>query len=167
MPNVLSCSPKFLKDENVKKRLEIFLKQQGFDVVSKPKGLSNGKLAEFSKLEKRVLVTNDTDFSNLEQLSSDKIFSVVWLRIPQDKPESLIPAFSKLLKETTSSEFEGRLFILKRDNSIFNCTLSLAFTCVSYSVVAITFPFSSPFSALPPTLPDSPLEIISSKLTSG
>lgn len=115
MSNLPSPSPKFLRDENVKKRLEVFLKTQGFDVLSKPKGLSNGKLAEFSKLEKRVFVTNDTDFSNLEQLSSEKIFSVVWLRIPQDKPESLIPAFSRLLKETKPADFEGKLFILYED----------------------------------------------------
>ena len=48
---------RFLFDENVDKRLERFLKKQGIDVVSKPKGLSNGRLAEFSKSGKHILLT--------------------------------------------------------------------------------------------------------------
>jgi len=66
--------PKLLFDENVDTRLERFLKQQGVDVISKPKRLSNGKLAEFSKSEKRVLVTNDEDFL---KFSKGEISSVV------------------------------------------------------------------------------------------
>ncbi|MEK6826734.1 MAG: DUF5615 family PIN-like protein [Nanoarchaeota archaeon] len=108
-----STSPskiKFLRDENVKLGLEIFLKQQGVNIISKPKGISNGKLAEFSKSEKRVLVTNDEDFL---EFGEEKIFSVVWLRIPQEKSESLLRAFSKLLKEKSSPEgFEGSLITL-------------------------------------------------------
>jgi len=106
---------KFLLDENVKKELLQFLKQQGFDIIFKPKGLSNGELAEFSKLEQRVLVTNDKHFADSSRFPKDKIFSVVWLRIPQDKPESLLKEFSKLLKENSPENFEGNLIILKED----------------------------------------------------
>lgn len=107
---------KFLFDENVDKRLERFLKKQGVDIISKPKGLSNGKLAEFSRLEKRILVTNDDDFTNPEHFPKEKSFSVVRLRIPQDKLQSLLEAFSKLLKEKTKPEdFEGKLITLKEE----------------------------------------------------
>ncbi len=108
--------PKFLFDENVDKRLERFLKKQGVDVILKPKGLSNGKLAEFSRLEKRILVTNDDDFTNIEHFPKEKSFSVVWLRISQDKLQSLLEAFSKLLKKKTKPEaFEGKLITLKEE----------------------------------------------------
>ena len=110
--------PKFLFDENVDKRLERFLKKQGVDVISKPKGLSNGKLAEFSRLEKRILVTNDDDFTNIEHFPKEKSFSVVWLRIPQDKLQSLLESFSKLLKETKPEDFEGKLITLKEKEFI-------------------------------------------------
>ena len=40
---------RFLLDENVKKELLKFLKSEGYDVTFKPKGLSNGELAAFSK----------------------------------------------------------------------------------------------------------------------
>ncbi|MBU1103071.1 MAG: DUF5615 family PIN-like protein [Nanoarchaeota archaeon] len=96
--------------------METFLKQQGVDIISKPKGLVNGKLAEFSKSEERVLVTNDDDFTDSEQFPKEKIFSVVWLRIPQDNPEALLKSFSKLLKDKTKSEdFEGNLVTLYED----------------------------------------------------
>ena len=105
---------KFLFDENVDKRLERFLVQQGVDVISKPKKLSDDKLAEFSKSEQRVLVTNDEDFS---EFTKEEIFSVVWLRIPQRKISSSIGEFSKLIKETGLQEFKGNLIILYEDIS--------------------------------------------------
>jgi predicted nuclease of predicted toxin-antitoxin system len=108
---------KFLRDENVTKRLEIHLIQKGFDIISKPKGLSNGKLASFSKLEKRILVTNDWDFA---ESSKEQVFSVVWLRIPQDKPQALLDSFSKLLKQKPNPEdFEGLSVILKEERFEF------------------------------------------------
>src|SRR3990167_4491167 len=78
---------KFLLDENVKKELLQFLKKD-FDVIFKPKGLSNGRLAELSKSEQRVFVTNDWDFTDKFSYNKETIFSIVWLRIPQNKPES-------------------------------------------------------------------------------
>ena len=102
MKNTGSLSEiKFLIDENVKRRLAIFLEQNNFDVVLKPKGLLNGKLAEYSKNEKRILITNDNDFS---KISKDKLFGVILLKIPQDKPNELIIEFSKLLKNKNRVE---------------------------------------------------------------
>ena len=42
---------KFLLDENVKKELLTFLKEEGYNATFKSKGLSNGRLAELSKTE--------------------------------------------------------------------------------------------------------------------
>ena len=100
---------KFLLDENVKKELLQFLKEQGLDVIFKPKGVSNGKLAEYSKSEQRVLITNDGDFVGFNK---EEIFAVVWLRIPQDKPKTLLDLFSRLLKKNKTEEFKGKLIIL-------------------------------------------------------
>lgn len=109
--SISRSKPRFLFDENVDKRLEQALKKQGIDVMSKPKSLSNGMLAEFSKSEKRILVTNDEDFT---ELTKDKIFSVVWLRISQRDIELSIKSFSMLLeKKTKPKDFEGFLIVLK------------------------------------------------------
>ena len=114
MKNTGSLSEiKFLIDENVKRRLAIFLEQNNFDVVLKPKGLLNGKLAEYSKNEKRILITNDNDFS---KISKDKLFGVILLKIPQDKPNELIIEFSKLLKNKNRVEdYQSKLITLYED----------------------------------------------------
>ena len=103
---------KFLLDENVNKALLKFLESEGYDATFKPKGLSNGKLALLSKSDSRVFVTNDEDFTDPFLYPKDKIFSVVWLRIPQDKPKALLESFSILLKDKSKPEdFEG--FLIK------------------------------------------------------
>ena len=106
---------KFLFDENVDRRLETFLKQQGVDIIRKSKQLSNGKLSEFSKSEERVFVTNDWDFNDKFVYNKETIFSVVWLRIPQRKIESSKQSFSKLLKEVKPEEFKGKFIALYED----------------------------------------------------
>lgn len=107
---------KFLLDENVRKELLGFLKQQEFDAVFKPKRLSNGILAGFSKSEQRVIVTNDKHFADSSKFPKEKMFSVIWLRIPQDKPKALLESFAVLLKDKSKPEdFEGFLIELKED----------------------------------------------------
>ena len=113
---VLKKKLKFLLDENVKRELLGFLKQQGLDAVFKPKKLSNGILAGFSKSEQRVLITNDKHFADSSKFPKEKIFAVVWLRIPQDKPEVLFNTFSKLLEDKSKpDDFEGLLIELKEN----------------------------------------------------
>ncbi len=116
-PSASRSKPKFLLDENVKKELLQFLKSQGYDVISKPKGLTNGRLAAYSKSESRVLVTNDADFTDPLLFSREKIFSVVWLQVPQDNPKSLISSFSALLAGFSKlSGLEGQLIVLKENS---------------------------------------------------
>ncbi len=115
-----SSSPKkrlrFLVDENIKKELLKFLISKGFDTVPAPKGYTNGQLAKISIVESRILVTNDIHFINSEKFPKEKIFSVVWLRVPQNKPEALLRSFSDLLrKKPKSGDFEGYLIELKED----------------------------------------------------
>ena len=106
--------PRFLLDENVKRRLESFLTSKGYDILA-PKGLSNGRLAALSKSERRILVTNDEGFADSEVYDRNKIFSIVLLKIPQDESEELINAFSRLLEER--EEFEGCLIILEKEKT--------------------------------------------------
>lgn len=104
---------RFLLDENVPKRLAGFLKRKGFDAVLAPKGVVNGKLAELSKSERRVLITNDSDFTDPVPFPKEKVFCVVWIRVAQSRPRALIAAFSLLLKNRNKEEgFEGKLITL-------------------------------------------------------
>ena len=101
-------TPKFLLDENVKKRLLVFLKDEGYDAKYSEKGLRNGKLAAFSKSEQRVLITNDSDFISF---TKKEIYGVIHLKIPQDKSKELISAFSLLLEEMQN--FQGKIISLR------------------------------------------------------
>jgi len=102
---------RFLLDENVRFELAEFLNTGVFGVKCLPKGTPDAFLAASSKKEKRILVTNDKDFS---QYHSKKIFAVIWLKIPQKDGEALIISFQKLLREC--SRFSGQLIVLSRDS---------------------------------------------------
>lgn len=78
------------------------------DVILAPKGVADNQLASLSKKEQRILVTNDEDFT---EYTKDQLFSVIWLRVPQNESQSLLISFEKLTKEV--HDFSGKLFILK------------------------------------------------------
>lgn len=99
---------KFLLDENVRIELFRFLKQRNFNVKKAPKSAPDNCLLVISKREKRILVTNDEDFI---ELTSNEVFSVVWLRIPQNDPKRLVETFEKLTNDVI--DFSGKLFILR------------------------------------------------------
>ncbi len=113
---------RFLLDENVKKELLQFLDSKNYDTKIAPKGLKNGKLSDISKIENRILITNDRHFANPNIFPKEKIFSVILLQIKQNESDILLDMFSKLLKEKNSPEdFEGSLIILNEEN--FEITL--------------------------------------------
>ena len=112
---------RFLLDENVKRELYISLKSKGFDVMLAPKGVSNGNLAEISKSGGRVLISNDSHFSDPEMFPKEKIFGVIWLIISQDKPKFLLESFSKLIEDRFSEDdFKGKLCILSESGCEIN-----------------------------------------------
>ncbi len=110
-----SSAPKsvfFLIDENVKADLHDFLAENFLNARLVPKGISDVKIAEISKLEKRVLVTNDTDFLDPTLHPKDTLFAVIVLRIPQSDTKTLLEAFSSYVLGKTSDELQGRAFEL-------------------------------------------------------
>lgn len=102
-------TPRFLLDENVRSELARFLRSRGFDIKIVPRSSPDSHIASESKKEKRTLVTNDVDFC---RYSSEDIFSVIWLKIPQNDPHSLLSSFTDLISK--ESDFAGRLIILRK-----------------------------------------------------
>ena|ERR1035437_8015147 len=99
---------RFLLDENVRIELGKDLRSQGFNCKFAAKGSSDRVLAELSKKEQRILVTNDADFSIV---AAGNIFSVIWLRLPQNNPALLITSFERVLAECKN--FQSRIVILE------------------------------------------------------
>ncbi|MBI2591027.1 MAG: DUF5615 family PIN-like protein [Candidatus Blackburnbacteria bacterium] len=99
---------RFLLDENVRIDLARFLKAGGFDVLLAPKSAPDSKLAAISKKEKRVLVTNDSDF---EDYAKNTIYAVVLLKVPQSKASTLTLAFDRLLRK--DEDMAGKIVVLR------------------------------------------------------
>lgn len=107
MLSLIPNAPRFLLDENVRVELDEFLESHGVNIKRLPKGTADTALAATSKREKRVLVTNDEDFSILAKA---KVFGVVWLKIPQKELETLIASFQKLTSECRT--YRGKLIVV-------------------------------------------------------
>lgn len=101
-------SHKFLIDENVRSELFRHLSKQDIDIKLVPKGATDSEVASISKSQDRILVTNDEDFI---EYPTNKILGVIWLRIPQNEPRSLLSSFEKLLKE--AKNFKGKVTVLE------------------------------------------------------
>ncbi len=107
---------KFLLDENVKLKLQLFLETKGFDVLRAPKKSSDRNISLISKSEERILITNDSDFANPKNYPKEKIFSVILLKIPQDQPHFLLNSFLELFSNLSAPEdFNGKLVKLWRN----------------------------------------------------
>ena len=98
---------KFLLDENVRRELHTFLKQKGYDCILAPKATTDKKIATLSLRESRILVTNDEDFT---EYTKGEVFCVIWLRLPQSKPEALLTSFQRLLRG--QKHFSEKLFVV-------------------------------------------------------
>ena len=99
--------PRFLLDENVRVELDEFLISVKVDFIRLPPSTPDTIIAERSRKEERIIVTNDEDFANVPK---GKVFAVVWLKIPQKDVTALITSFQKLLNE--HSAFKEQLVIL-------------------------------------------------------
>lgn len=102
-------NPKFLLDENVKRVLFKLLVSKGFNVKIPPRSAKDTVVAKISKQEKRILVTNDSDF---QWYDKNQIYSVILLNIPQGDSRSLVSSFEKLVREF--NKFRGRIVLLEK-----------------------------------------------------
>ena len=94
-----STPTRFLLDENVSSKLARLLADRKVAFIAAPVSTSDRKLAELSLAESLIVVTNDTDFS---EMYKNEVFGVVWLRVPQDKPAILVRQFEALLDDEVS-----------------------------------------------------------------
>ena len=107
-----TSAPKFLLDENVRCELFAFLRSKRVDAKLVPKGSSDKEVAAMSKRERRVLVTNDADFATSGVYSKERLFALVWLRLPQADVKDLLSSFELLLLKFPS-KIAGRVVVLR------------------------------------------------------
>ena len=91
---------KFIADVNVERQLVDFLKEKKYDVLWIPDydcTLSDEKLLQLANTEKRILITNDTDFGELV-FNQNRIFTgIILLRIKNQDVKKKLNSLKKIL----------------------------------------------------------------------
>ncbi len=91
---------KFLLDENVRKSVADFLRQKGFDVKiigrDTKTGLSDLQVIHLANQEKRILITNDTDFGDLVFNLGNQIHGLILFRLRIETKENILYLLEKV-----------------------------------------------------------------------
>ena len=110
---------KFLADVNVEKKLVDYLKDQKFDVLWIPDydcALTDNDLLNLATKERRVLITNDTDFGEIVFMQKKLSSGIILIRIKDQCVNTKLSVLKKLLK-LYQDRIEGN-FIVISDNKI-------------------------------------------------
>ena len=109
---------KFLLDENVHRGLLSFIAKLGHDAKLSPKGIVNGKVFELALKEESILISRDSDFTDMPEFASSKHSGIILLRVRPRDLESQKRALSKLLEEfSKADEFKGKVIKILPDES--------------------------------------------------
>ncbi len=106
-------SLKFLLDENVDIRIASFLQEKGFSTLGCPKGLKNGDVIALAIEEKRILLTNDTDFTQPHHTEKKDTPGIIVFRIHPPDKEKLCKALDNLLSKVKENELIGKVRLLE------------------------------------------------------
>lgn len=93
---------KLLLDENIGLLVETALHRAGFDVVSVIKtmrGASDATVIKRAQKENRIVVTLDRDFGYLVHQTLHQHAGVVYLRLKDESPKSIIKVLKKFTRQ--------------------------------------------------------------------
>jgi predicted nuclease of predicted toxin-antitoxin system len=107
-------------DENLGRRSIELFKESGHEVSTVTEqqlgGTSDDEFIEVCRVEDRVLVTLDLDFSNVLRFPPQKYAGIVVLRVPH--PIELADIYERvrtLLKASEGEELDSKLWIVEQD----------------------------------------------------
>ena len=112
MPVPLEVPFRFLADEMIDRKLCNFLRTLGCDVMDCPKGFRNGQVYRLAIKEKRVLLSQDSDFSESKRFPPQPTEGIVYLKISPSTIANLIAQMAKFINETTPADIRGKLATL-------------------------------------------------------
>ncbi|CAN5821744.1 DUF5615 family PIN-like protein [soil metagenome] len=107
-------------DENLGRRSIELFKESGHEVSTVTKqqlgGTSDDELIEVCRVEDRVLVTLDLDFSNVLRFPPQRYAGIVVLRVPHPiELDDIYERIRTLLKALEHEELDGKLWIVEQD----------------------------------------------------
>jgi predicted nuclease of predicted toxin-antitoxin system len=115
----MELAPAFKVDENLPVEVADYLRHAGYDARTVWEegitGASDAVLAEVCQSEKRVLLTLDTDFSDIRAYPPEQFSGLVVLRLRrQDKP-SVLKVIARLIPFFRVEPIVGRLWIVEEE----------------------------------------------------
>ncbi|MBF0489134.1 MAG: DUF5615 family PIN-like protein [Candidatus Omnitrophica bacterium] len=107
----------FLSDENFRLDVVEYLENQGHDVKKVSRRSSDSNVASLAKKEKRILLTNDSDFANTLRFKPKDYYGILVFRIHSPRFHKFKETLEEFLAIYGSSLIKGKLFII--DGSTF------------------------------------------------
>lgn len=112
---------RFIADVHISPLTVIALRSRGYDIIrttdSLPKNATDQTILEKARLENRIVVTQDLDFSMLVALSRHNQPSLITLRLSSAKPDFVSQRLLDVLPALTQALEEGSAITIE-DNSI-------------------------------------------------
>ena len=109
----------FLIDADLPKSLSVFLKNKGYNAVDirdiKPTSISDDKIFKLAKEQNRIIITRDTDFSNVLHYTPTSNLGIIVIRIRLISFEKIFSLVENLLKSISEKELLGSLIILREN----------------------------------------------------
>jgi len=106
----------FKVDENLPLEVAEMLGQAGHDALTVHDqnlvGSSDQKLSSICQMEKRAVVTLDTDFADIRAYPPGQYAGLVVLRLRQQDKAYVLPVIARFIKALSTEELEGRLWIV-------------------------------------------------------
>ncbi len=93
---------RFLADESLEYSIVLYLRKQGYDVISVAKDFPSTKDKEILKKayqEARIIITNDKDFGDLVFLNKLSHKGIILLRFKSEEVETKIKFLKSFLKD--------------------------------------------------------------------
>ena len=107
---------RFLADENFRHDVIKFLISQGHDVKRLPKRTSDEIVAQSAHLEKRILLTNDSDFLATLKFPPHKFSGILVFRILPPSFERFKTAIDHFLANKPQEAIAGKTFQVEEDD---------------------------------------------------
>jgi predicted nuclease of predicted toxin-antitoxin system len=104
---------RFLSDENFRRDVVGFLQRQGHDVKIIPRNSSDKTVAILAKKEKRIILTNDGDFSVSLQFPPHDYYGILVFRIHPPRFERFKIALENFFALYSAQFIKGKTFIIE------------------------------------------------------
>ena len=123
----------FFADENIQEGLIDWLKENSFEVsgirLENLYGLNDEAIIEKTFLEKKVIITQDTDFGNLIFTRNLQFYAVIFLRPGHHEADFHIPTLKVIFNHFFDKIKEGSIIIGVRNND----DIKVRFRLITYT----------------------------------